>query len=269
MSLLLGPVTAYSQEPSQPSTQEKIKIKTDNAKKKINTKTNTEPSQNRMPIVVNKVYTTSKDTCNQHTETKENKKGSESLFNILLVFFTGCLVICNILLWRVTKKSADAAKEAAYAAKKSVDTIPTIERAYVYVSSVSADFESWRNVKVNQLSPISIKVSNYGRTPAKLTGIITKIQIGKSDGIKISWESPDDNEIIDAVGRFIASNSENIFFYYIHNSIGDGNYNIIFSGEVRYKDIFEKDHIAYFNWPLVSRFERGFYINNPEANYTT
>jgi hypothetical protein len=36
------------------------------------------------------------------------------------------------------------------------------------------------------------------------------------------------------------------------------------------KDIFEKDHIAYFDWFLKSRdYPRGFYINNPDANYTT
>ena len=78
-----------------------------------------------------------------------------------------------------------------------------------------------------------------------------------------------DDTIIAAVGRFIASNSEEIFFHYLHSAIEDGDYYIIFSGEVRYRDIFEKDHVAYFDWSLVSRFKRGFYINNPEKNYTT
>lgn len=266
--LLVG-ISAYSQEPPPPLAQVKIEKKTDNAKPEISGKTDAKPPQNRMPIVVNKVHTTSNEKHRQHTETKENKKRSENLFSSLLVFFTGCLVICNILLWRVTKKSADAAKQAANAAKKSVDTLPTIERAYICVSSVSADFESWRNVKINQLSPIRIEVRNYGKTPAKLVGVITKIQVGKSDGIKISWEPPGDEEIIDSVGRFIASNSKESFFYYMHSAIGDGDYHIIFSGEVRYRDIFEKDHTAYFSWSLVSRFQRGFYINNPEKNYTT
>ncbi len=267
--LLLSPVVAYSQEPLPPLAQVKIEKKTDDAKPEISGKADAKPPQNRMPIVVNKVHTTSNETHRQHTETKENKKRGETLFSSLLVFFTGCLVICNILLWRVTKKSADAAKQAADAAKKSIDTLPTIERAYIYVSCVSADFESWRHTKPNQRSPIIITVRNYGRTPAKLTGIATKFKIGKSDGIKISWEPPEDDEIIDSVGRFIASNFENGFSYYVHDTIGDGRYHIIFSGEVRYKDIFEKDHIAYFKWSLVSHFERGFYINDPDENYTT
>jgi len=276
--LLLVPVILYSQDPPPPSTQEKIKNKTDGTKNDIKTKTDAKPSQNRSSIIINKGISTRKKTTPHHCNTNSTHssigaKSKEGLsitnfFNLLLVVFTFVIAFFNIKLWRTAKKSADAAKEAADATKKSVDIIPTIERAYVYVYPVSADFESWRNTKPNQRSPISITVRNYGRTPAKLTQLITKIKIGISDGIRISWGTPDDDEIIDAVGRFIASNSENEFFYYVHNTIGDGNYHIIFSGEVRYRDIFEKDHIAYFKWSLVSSFERGFYINDPDENYT-
>jgi hypothetical protein len=106
------------------------------------------------------------------------------------------------------------------------------------------------------------------------------MQIDKSDGIVISHGTPDIDEIPDAAGRFIGAeiNSVQEFEYPIHiasliddwNGLGEGDYYISFSGEIRYKDIFEKDHVAYFNWLLKSRnYERGFYINDPKANYTT
>ena len=91
-------INSYSQEPPPPLAQVKIEKKADSAKPDISGKTDAKPPQNRMPIVVNKVHTTSNEKHRQHTETKENKKRSESLFSGLLVLFTGCLVICNILL---------------------------------------------------------------------------------------------------------------------------------------------------------------------------
>ena len=112
-------INSYSQEPPPPLAQVKIEKKADSAKPDISGKTDAKPPQNRMPIVVNKVHTTSNEKHRQHTETKENKKRSESLFSGLLVLFTGCLVICNILLWIATKKSADAAKESVELVQKA------------------------------------------------------------------------------------------------------------------------------------------------------
>jgi len=275
--LLFVPMIAHSQNPPPPLTQgQPGEIDTKNkTKQKVNAKKNGTPSPDRMPIIANKPHSPHDEATRHHARTKEPKKEVKSLWdstdilNILLVAFTGLLVLCNLLLWSSTNKSANAAKEAADAAKKSVDTIPTIERAYVYVSSITADFESWRNTEPNKISPITIEIRNYGKTPAKLTEIITNFQIRESCGSKIIWSPPDDDEIIDSVGRFIASNSKDVFSHYIHDAIGSGDYHINFFGEVRYIDIFGKNHIAYFNWTLVSRFKRGFYINNPEANYTT
>lgn len=269
---------AISQEPCPPSAERQPReIETKNA-----TETNVKPAKNKnsttnpLPIIDN-----NRNAIENNPPAKksnyENRKHQEAVsnndptvwYNFLMMIFTGALVICNILMWLATKKSADAAKIAADAAQKSIDTIPTIERAYIYVSSVFADFESWRHVEGNKRSPIQITVHNYGKTPAKLTDITIEIKVGPSDGRRIYWEDPETDEIRDAVGRFIASSSEGIFNYYTYNTFGDGGYHINFSGEVKYTDIFGKEHTAYFDWALVSRFQRGFYINNPERNYTT
>ncbi len=275
--LLSSLVITYSQKQPPPLAQgqPRPEATSESTKKEVNTKTDRNTSPTPASAVVNKVYAPQDKAAHQQTEAKQAKQkkwslwGMNEVFNCLLVIFTGLLVICNILLWKSTQESAKAATKAANAAKKSADHIPAIERAYVYMSSVSADFESWRNTESNQLSPIIIEVRNYGKTPAKLTEIITNFQIGESRGSKIIWGTTDEDEIIAAVGRFIASNSDEKFSHYIHDAIGSGDYYIKFFGEVRYIDIFGKDHIAYFNWTLVSRFNRGFYINNPEANYTT
>ena len=246
MFLLVG-ISAYSQKPSPTPTI--LSQPQQNKTTPKQTKSNyIEQYSNKLPLT-GKTIGTNEPQPKEGNQTKKTNEEAPVKWDIwLLIFFNGLLAIFTLglyistcKLWQTTKKVAEATKVAADAAKKSVDTIPTVERAYVYISSVSADFESWRNTKPNQCSPINITVRNYGRTPAKLTGIITKFHIGKSDGIRISWGTPDDDEIIDAVGRFIASNSENEFFYYIHDTIGDGRYNIIFSGEVKYRDIFEKE----------------------------
>ncbi len=205
-----------------------------------------------------------------------------ALATAIIAVFTICLWWSTRKLWKTTIRSVEATEKAADAAKASSEALPTLERAYLYVSSVNVNMENWMYAPTDQISPIKIEVSNYGRTPAKVKEIITTIQVGKSDDEgKISYGTPDIDEIIDAAGRFIARDSTEEFDRHIHilslvnglvdewHGIGVGKYHIGFSGEVRYKDIFEKDHIAYFNWCLISTFNRGFYINNPELNYTT
>ena len=269
----------YSQEISPPVTEKKVEA----GKRAIESSTgsnvkaehNNDSPQDVMPTINKKDIAHPSNAKAQNADTKDSNMNPGIVedpmltYTLWIMLFTGGLFFCNIFLLVATKKSADAAKIAAEAARKSVEIIPTIEQAYIYVSSVSADFESWRHVKGNQRSPIEITVHNYGKTPAKLVNFSTKIKIGISNGRQIDWGDPDDDEIIDAVGRFVASSSSERFSYYIHDAIGDGDYHIVFSGEVKYRDIFEKDHTAFFDWDLVSRFKRGFYINNPEANYTT
>jgi hypothetical protein len=186
------------------------------------------------------------------------------IFSALLTFFSYRLWLTNRDLWKTSegqriamnnqveelKKSIDiseratcATEKAADAAKASADDLPKAERAYLSVS-ISADMENWKNAKADQLSPIEIEVCNHGRTPAKVTEIITTIQIGKSDGIVISHGTPDTDYILEAAGRFIGTEiySRQQFERPVYilslvdewNGLGEGNYFISFSGEVRY-----------------------------------
>ena len=282
LSLLTG-ISAYSQEPT-PTPLKTSNIKENKPAIKYKNTEYKQPNTNNLMADVNKIETVSP---NQKEKTQTKNSGNKTTIkwtDCLLIFFTGVLAIFTALLWlstnkmwKATKDSADAAKKAADAAKASADDLPKVERAYLSVS-IRADMENWKNTNANQISPIDIEVCNYGRTPARVTEIITTTQIGESeDRNRINFGVPDVDEIRDAAGHFIARDSKETFSYYPHflsiigewKGIEGGDYHITFSGEVRYGDIFGKDHITYFNWSLVSRFHRGFYINDPKLNYTT
>jgi hypothetical protein len=205
---------------------------------------------------------------------------SERLVIITIVLALAAIFQWGVMLWqaRLMKKSVEATEIAAKAAKDSADALPIAERAYLAVIHIRADMDNWKNAKDDELSPIEIGVCNHGRTPAKITEIITRLQIDKRDGITISRGTPDIGEIIDAPSRLIGRNYIETFSYDVRilslvdewNGLGEGDYYINFAGEVRYKDIFEKDHIAYFDWILDSKnYQRGFFISSPTLNYTT
>ncbi|MGP8153117.1 MAG: hypothetical protein ACLQBQ_03080 [Smithella sp.] len=201
---------------------------------------------------------------------------------MIIAAFTICLWWSTKKLWestniaaKATENAANAAKDSADVAKKSAEVIPAIERAYLYVSSVNIETESWMHAKSNQILPIKVKVSNYGRTPAKVKEIIAIITIGKPDGLVVKQEIFDNNkEISDAAGRFIARDAAEVFYRPVNDIlrlINEGfekGYPVSLIGEVRYQDIFKKDQTAFFDWYFVS-IHGGFYIINPDGNYTT
>jgi hypothetical protein len=59
-------------------------------------------------------------------------KEENKITDWLLVLFNGLLFGANLLLWRVTKTAADAAKKAADAADLSAKAVTVVERAYIY-----------------------------------------------------------------------------------------------------------------------------------------
>ena len=244
MSFPFEPMLAYSQEPPPPPTQEKITIKTNKAKTEIDTKTNTKPSQDRMPVIVDKIYTNSEKTHRQHpnTKTKNGLKGTEpketmwgitEFFNLLLVFFTGALVICNILLWISTKKSADAAKESAELVKQGF--IAT-HRPKLRVHSVVLEKIDPPPKQIVNGSYIThhlhYSIDNIGGNPATITKRSTDIKrfrnqflpppYGTPNIVKKTIECGENiSESIDVEGALIWASSDSVyddlhFFGYIY-----------------------------------------------------
>ena len=198
----------------------------------------------------------------------------------IMTIFTGCLVVCNIYLWCSTDKAANAAKENAETAQESIKSFIAVERAYVYVS-ISADVNNWKWDKPGEdyeLSPVKVRVGNYGRTPAKLKRIITKREKA-STGYSGSGNNPDLYEIFEASGRIVAGNSIEDFFIPIklsdivneYEKFGEGVHSISFSGQVEYDDIWRNGHTAAFHWILHSaEYFKGFQITGgAEENNTT
>ena len=158
---------SYSQEPPPPLAkgQPRSENSQNRAKHQVSSGTNKNPSQPTLPVIIDKINCTKNDTSIQHTaKSKGNSKtdskwNASDIFNLLMVVFTGFLVVCNILLWKTNKKSIEAAKKAADAAQKTADAVIGVEIPRFIIASMDISHR-YQGVFVN------VNLSNRGRTEA-------------------------------------------------------------------------------------------------------
>ena len=160
-------IKSYSKEPSPPIA--KGQVQPGELKSKSATSHNIKPNENDNNTQKSVSLTTKLDTrASNAASEKTDKKNSNAdpcavnddpivIYTWWLMFFTGLLVGCNVLLWLYTKKAADAAK-------RSADILPTLEKAYVIVMVNTADY------KKMELGGhgADVSVCNDGKTPATI-----------------------------------------------------------------------------------------------------
>jgi hypothetical protein len=101
-----------------------------------------------------------KAEANQNTRPPDN---STWVFNLLLVIFTGGLMVVGFFQALFLRASVDAGEKAAKAAKDSADAVVSQLRAYVLIGAVEKnEFEISRNDGIT----LWLRAKNGGQTPA-------------------------------------------------------------------------------------------------------
>lgn len=276
--LLIGTGTC-SQEPPPPTTQGQMqpgKLNSEaSASSDIETNDNNNTSQN--PISkINKIDTHSSNAKTQDAY-KENsnsqigavKDDPITTYTFWLMIFTGALVICNIFLWLYTKKVANATKESADAAKRSAESLPRIERAYVFAEIKHLEYlKDGNSISVSA----SILMKNYGRTPATLNsvcGVITLKDARINEAMLIDIPPG----FILGVG--IDETNPCPFNVYIHlrdeewQNVEREGITAYCCGKIFYNDIFHVSHETGFCWEFKPRTPPQWFISSKykDLNY--
>ena len=166
-------------------------------------------------------------------------------------------------MWKSTKDAAEAAKKAA-------DALPTIERAYVFVKT-----EPLRHVQDGSSVTINAAVSmkNYGRTPAMLNniyGVITLRDARVHEALEIQIPP----------GFILGANIDetNPCPYQVSTHLRDAEWQSIemenvpayCCGVIKYEDIFHVAHETGFCWEYSSTAHSWFISGKyKDLNYHT
>lgn len=184
-----------------------------------------------------------------------------------IALITAILAIFNILLWRATRKAAEAARASA-------EALPTIERAYLFVEPELTHDQG--ALFPDEGLKMIIKIYNGGKTPAVemrayadiIEAIECPVSIDESKNIKLlkgdiikadtTHAEPIDHWNIPDIGAISRSDNRSFICY----------------GRVDYKDMFEQSHFTKFCWHysfrhLVEEDSIFYRCENKEANRRT
>jgi hypothetical protein len=273
--LLLIASGVFSQEPSPPATKgQPGEIASEqntggNIESNKNTNISTKPSLPPYKMETQQSYRASQ-TANKEDSGKEPFIMDDG-YTLVLTFFTGALVICNIALWIYTRRAANAAK-------RSADSLPITERAYLFVYSIvwPKGESGFTLSEYNKHTPIKLIITNVGRTPAILCNVSAKVSIKESEyptkeairgKLEIAFPSgviikSDEREEIfcgEVLGPSIMTESK------------FSQSTILCYGYIIYEDIFGKSHETGFCYEFKPTYSDGrFRISqNRELNYHT
>jgi len=179
MSLYLMGMSAGSQEPPPPTAQgQPRKVISDRSTTgNVKTKNNDNAAQDRIPKIIPKIHTDSSNATAQNAYKEKSDKDSLTAgrwwnYQSLLTLFTGLLVLCNILLWLSTKKSADAAIKSIELIKQAFIAThrPKLRVHSIYLEQLNSIPDS-----TNGSPPITHQVhcsiDNIGGSTATITRI--------------------------------------------------------------------------------------------------
>jgi len=284
--LLLFAIASISFAQSQPSATDKENQTTQKNSAATAHQQSTENFMRTLPAVpAAKASHDSTTTNTTHQKGKENAdwwivKLTAVLAAIALLQFIA-LVIQSIVMGvqaKRLKQTVAATEKAANAAKASAEALPTIERAYVFITVVEWFREEDRVITEDgtEQSTVTIWLWNPGKTPAILTRLYAiafptgtypdRKDIGEVSDNKIppgGFIIKDERKWKHIEAKIRISNKQ---WDEIERS---GRLKLLCYGRVEYKDIFGDDHETGFCWEWSPhKSHRCFYIsNNKELNY--
>lgn len=251
MLFLLVGTTVYSQEPPPPAAQGQPRESPPKRSTTSNIKANNNDNatQNRMPKIVPKIHADSSNASpkNAYEKNSERRAGTTkddpiTTYTLLLMIFTGLLVVCNIFLWLSTKKSADAAK-------KSADVLASSERAFLHIVVYDDNIRELTNKHF-----VKYQIRNYGKTPAIVKEIshcikwdktLPNAQVYNPSGLVLKEHMISAKDSTDDI---TCEFRDSVDFMKSVEAFNKGESSAWFYGRVVYDDIFGNRHEHRFVW---------------------
>lgn len=286
---LLMVINSYSQEQSPTPREDSQNWQNCTTKTDKNGNTHQECTQ-KEPLLIKEVASkVSKPDTNKQRQNIDQSSSAKDFVNIVSILLTAIATIAvaiftfllaryNKKMWETTNKVAEATKDAAGASIESVKSLPTIERAYLFIDSIEwpKGEAGFTLSEYNNLDLIKGMIKNVGRTPAILCNVSAKVSIKESE-YPTREAVRGKSEIVFPKGVIIKSDGTEIF------SCGEvigpsimtesefSQSTILCYGYVIYEDIFGKSHETGFCYEFKPIYLEGrFHIsNNKELNYHT
>jgi len=189
-----------------------------------------------------------------------------TVYTFFLAIFTGALVGVSWVQIRYLNSADKTAQRTAEAAKKSADALPTLERAYVFLTVTDCNFRdalAWTSYdspiggtryRTRPRPSVQFKLENHGKTPA----VIKELSISL-----VHWaQAPDElpfrkiwyemmwSEVLrpEAAADAVRSTDEVPLTPADVDLFNAGSLSFFFFGRVIYEDIFRKPHTTEWCW---------------------
>jgi len=272
MAFLLLAINVYSQEPSPPITKGQVQhreLKAKSSKKnQIEANKNKNISGNFIAFADPKSTIPSDSPTNSNkSPVDENKKPAIkddpiTRYTFWLTIFTFLIVLCNVALCYITKKS--------------VDSLQAIERAYLSIDSIEWIDKTGPSTRSDyNKSTIRIKIVNSGKTPAIINTFDSDVDF-KQDSYP-SKESIIGKQALNPPEWMIAGGVTDIINFNAivgPSVISDDDFMaaiILCCGRIKYEDIFGNNREMGFCYELRTNSNTGRFrlSNNRELNYHT
>jgi hypothetical protein len=191
-----------------------------------------------------------------------------AVFTGLLTLFNGLLFVSTVALWKVTRKSADAAEASARIAK---DALIATERAFVFLDELIPEFAIRpRGGNQHEFTRLVYKPRwrNSGSTPTKNMTLATnwaRLDVGSEMGIG-SYDGPNAHSQRMFLGPQAIEWSEAIKIRLPEATLAlQGNGFIVVWGRVDYGDIFPgtRPHFTEWCYRINMSFEAGRLHSQP------
>jgi hypothetical protein len=183
-------------------------------------------------------------------------------------------------LWIETKRSADAATTAANAAKQSADALTLIERPWL-LAAEAGTLDDWSLTRQNKRIFFGyVKLKNYGKSPAWLTGLGGSFDILKSTADLPSTPIYREHEVLQDRGVVLVPlGTEDTWRtlklpqpedQLVPVPIGQNQEHVLcFYGYIKYKDIFGRIHETRFCYQAIDPFRAAPLDAGPNYTFQT
>lgn len=188
------------------------------------------------------------------------------------------IAIFTVVLAVVTRRQAVITKDLVATTRNSAEALPTLERAYLFIEMAPYNTEILDRLRSDKQPRIDYIVKNYGKTPAVINEIFTRV-ISWHDLPEVRYEGLPDvfRDAVVAAGEVYPPDAKRGYWltqcldHTLNASeikdLKEGKSYLWFYGRVKYRDIFSRQRETGFLWRYYVIGNGGLFHPYEHGNY--